>query len=464
MTFHNKISLLAMVFWLAGCSEQAPQETTRNASQGTPAAASLDAETESVPVNTPNQTALVADDISASEIAKPNADVVRLAKPSLPVAAALDGVNYAVLRRGQTVTSLLSKHGFKARDVYLLAEALEGVLNIDKLRAGSAIAIERNGAQRRLSFAGEYAERIDAIFTQGQWQVQKSRVPTRIEVAEHAVVIDHSLYGNAAAADIPGDIINAALLALSHFIDFQREVYTGNRFEVVFERTLVSQDEALFSHMQTPLQATYLRFENSENDYRLFRFDGSFYLEDGSLAESFLLKTPLNGARLSSHYGQRKHPILGYTRMHRGLDFGAPLGTPIMAAGKGVIKRADWYCEYGNAEIIQHADGYETLYAHMQGFADGITAGTEVAQGDVIGYLGNTGLSQARHLHYEVYKDGKSVNPLNLKKRSSVRLSGTRLNEFNAYISSVEARTERPAQLESGARQIYAEQVTSGAQ
>lgn len=458
MTFLHKISLLAFAVLLLGCSDTTSIEEPRDTTETT-----VEAE-QDVPVSEQRQAVLVADtnEVSRKLAARPSE--IRLAQPQLPVATALEGVTYAVLRRGQTVTSLLSKYGFKAREVYLLAEALDGILNIDKLQAGSAIAIERTPAQRRLSFAGEYAERIDATLQDGQWRVQKQRVPTRLEVAEHAVVIDHSLYGNAAAAEIPGDVINAALLALSHFIDFQREVYTGNRFEVVFERTLVSQDEALFSHMQTPLQATYLRFQNSESDYRLFRFDGAFYLEDGRLAESFLLKTPLNGARLSSYYGQRKHPILGYTRMHKGIDFGAPLGTPIMAAGNGVIKRADWYGDYGNAVIIQHADGYETLYAHMHGFADGITAGVEVKQGDIIGFLGNTGLSQARHLHYEVYKNGISINPLNLKKLSSVRLSGTRLNEFNAYISSVATRTERLAQLESGARQIYAEQVTSGAQ
>lgn len=359
------------------------------------------------------------------------------------------------LKSGQTVSTLLSKQGFSSQQIANLAIALRQVVPLNKLQAGSILAIDEVAGQRQVSLAGEYAIRVDATLNGDDWLVTKSKVPTRIEVAEHAIVINHSLYGDGAAAGIPGDVINSALLALSHFIDFQRQVYNGNRFEVVFERTLVTEDEALFAHQQTPLQPTYLRFRNSEDDLRLYRYNDAFYLEDGRLAESFLLKTPLNGARLSSHYGQRKHPLLGYTRMHKGIDFSAPTGTPIMAAGNATVKRADWYGSYGNAVVLQHDDGYETLYAHLKGFASNIKPGVKVKQGQVIGFLGNTGLSQARHLHYEVYRNGKSVNPLNLKKLTTERLEGQALEEFLAYVDELEDRTLRLAGFDSGDSMIY---------
>lgn len=164
------------------------------------------------------------------------------------------------LKSGQTVSSLLSKQGFSAQQIANLAIALRKVVPLNKLQAGSILAIDEVAGQRQVSLAGEYAIRVDATLTGDDWLVTKSKVPTRIEVAEHAIVINHSLYGDGAAAGIPGDVINSALLALSHFIDFQRQVYSGNRFEVVFERTLVTEDQALFAHQQTPLQPTYLRF------------------------------------------------------------------------------------------------------------------------------------------------------------------------------------------------------------
>lgn len=437
---------LTATLLLLGCSDE-PR----------PSAAKETAETE--PAATDKQTtAVLQPNASAQPDVRVTASKPKLADARTPeraFAAMSTEAQLVTLKSGQTVSALLSKHGFSAQQIANLAIALRKVVPLNKLQAGSIIAIDYVAGQRQVSLAGEYAVRVDATLTGDDWIVTKSKVPTRIEVAEHAIVINHSLYGDGAAAGIPGDVINSALLALSHFIDFQRQVYSGNRFEVVFERTLVTEDEALFAHQQTPLQPTYLRFKNSEDDLRLYRYQDAFYLEDGRLAESFLLKTPLNGARLSSHYGQRKHPLLGYTRMHKGIDFSAPLGTPIMAAGNATVKRADWYGSYGNAVVLQHADGYETLYAHLKGFASDIKPGVRVKQGQVIGYLGNTGLSQARHLHYEVYRNGKSVNPLNLKKLTTERLEGQALSEFLAFVEGVSDRTTRLARFDSGDRRIY---------
>lgn len=445
-------SSLVTAMLLLGCSD-APENVTENAAEernSTPQAGAREdsevAHNTLEPTEKPKPTIQLAGSSSAERsVTARERDFLAMSNEAQLV----------TLKSGQTVSSLLSKQGFSAQQIANLAIALRNVVPLNKLQAGSILAIDEVAGQRQVSLAGEYAIRVDATLTGDEWLVTKSKVPTRIEVAEHAIVIGHSLYGDGAAAGIPGDVINSALLALSHFIDFQRQVYNGNRFEVVFERTLVTEDEALFAHQQTPLQPTYLRFKNSEDDLRLYRYNDAFYLEDGRLAESFLLKTPLNGARLSSHYGQRKHPLLGYTRMHKGIDFSAPAGTPIMAAGNATVKRADWYGSYGNAVVLQHDDGYETLYAHLKGFADDIKPGVKVKQGQIIGFLGNTGLSQARHLHYEVYRNGKSVNPLNLKKLTTERLQGEELAQFTAFVEGLEDRTMRLAQFASGDSAIY---------
>jgi murein DD-endopeptidase MepM/ murein hydrolase activator NlpD len=142
------------------------------------------------------------------------------------------------------------------------------------------------------------------------------------------------------------------------------------------------------------------------------------------------MKTPINGARLSSGYGMRRHPIMGYSRMHRGTDFAAPIGTPILAAGDGVIQRAGPFSTFGNYVRIRHANGYETAYAHMSRFARGVRSGVRVRQGQVIGYVGNTGRSTGPHLHYEVLLNGSQINPVNLRVANGRNLDGRALELF----------------------------------
>ncbi|WP_390444159.1 M23 family metallopeptidase [Pseudoalteromonas sp. MTN2-4] len=152
------------------------------------------------------------------------------------------------------------------------------------------------------------------------------------------------------------------------------------------------------------------------------------------------MKTPLNGARLSSSFGKRKHPVLGYTRQHKGIDFSAPTGTPIMAAGKGKVLKANYSKSFGYRVLLEHHSGYRTLYAHLKGFAKGIKKGASVKQGQIIGYLGNTGMSTTRHLHYEVHKNGRAINPLTMKQPSNIQLKGNDLVAFKTHIQGVNQR------------------------
>ncbi len=167
----------------------------------------------------------------------------------------------------------------------------------------------------------------------------------------------------------------------------------------------------------------YYRFEEEEG-----RAD--FYDAAGQSAKRLLMKTPIDGARLSSRFGTRRHPILGYRRAHKGVDFAAPRGTPIKAAGDGVVERADRYGSFGNYIRIRHANGYKTAYAHLNGFRKGIRKGKRVRQGDTIGYVGTTGRSTGPHLHYEVHLRGKAVNPQKLKIATGKQLTGAALDRF----------------------------------
>ncbi len=164
-----------------------------------------------------------------------------------------------------------------------------------------------------------------------------------------------------------------------------------------------------------------------------------YFDETGQSAKKFLMKTPINGARLSSSFGNRRHPILGYTKLHKGTDFAAPPGTPIYAAGNGRIERAGPFGSYGNYIRIRHANGYQTAYAHMKGFARGMRPGAVVKQGQVIGYVGTTGRSTGPHLHYEVYINNKPVNAMSLKLPTGRKLEGEPLEAFLAERDRIDA-------------------------
>ncbi|HAD48006.1 MAG TPA: hypothetical protein DCF92_04130, partial [Idiomarina sp.] len=223
---------------------------------------------------------------------------------------------------GQNLTSLLTNEGLSAQQVVLLALTAQPLIDLGRLQIGAPLEISFNdNDQPRVRLAKEYGEIIDAIYEDGAWNVTKQTVPLRAETHEAAVTISSSLYEDAVAEDVPVTIINSAMMALSHFVDFQRQLQPGDIFETQYARSEVVRDKALFSHLQNPLKLSYLRFTNGGEDYRMYRFDGTFYFEDGRVAQSFLLKTPLNGARLTSHYGNRYHPVLGYNRQHKGIDF-----------------------------------------------------------------------------------------------------------------------------------------------
>lgn len=220
-------------------------------------------------------------------------------------------------------------------------------------------------------------------------------------------------------------------------VDFQREMRVGDEFEIVFEEYVDERGNYIRSG-----DILFAALDGYATDREFYRFTPSddgitdYFDAEGEAARKFLMKTPINGARLSSNFGYRTHPISGYTRLHKGTDFAAPTGTPVMAAGNGTIERASRFGTYGNYVRIRHANGYQTAYAHLNGYGPGIRSGVRVQQGDIIGYVGSTGASTGPHLHYEVLENGNHINAMSLDLPTGRQLEGPLLEEFN------EARAE----------------------
>ncbi len=241
--------------------------------------------------------------------------------------------------------------------------------------------------------------------------------------------IESSLYSAAMESDIEPNIIIEFARIFGFEVDFQRDIRKGDWFEIMYEKF---EDDN--NKVRDTGKIIYASMYVNREEINLYNFkynsEEEFYDIKGKSITKSLMKTPINGARLSSSFGMRKHPILGYNRMHRGTDFAAPSGTPIMASGSGTVIRARWCGGGGNCVKIKHNSTYETIYAHMKSFAKGIREGKKVKQGQIIGYVGSTGLSTGPHLHYEVIVNGKKVNSQKLKLPSGKTLKGEERKQF----------------------------------
>ena len=241
--------------------------------------------------------------------------------------------------------------------------------------------------------------------------------------------IENNLYSAAVSAGIEPNIIIEFARIYGFEIDFQRDLRKGDTFEVYYERFVDNNGK-----VRDTGKIIYASMNVNNRDISLYAYEDKneigFYDVSGKSIVKSLMKTPINGARLSSAFGMRKHPILGFTRLHAGTDFAAPAGTPIMASGSGVVTRARWCGGGGNCVKIKHNSTYETVYAHMRSFAKGIREGKRVRQGQIIGYVGSTGLSTGPHLHYEVHVNKKKVNSQKLKLPSGKILKGDARQDF----------------------------------
>ena len=242
-------------------------------------------------------------------------------------------------------------------------------------------------------------------------------------------VIKNNLYNSAIEKKIEPNIIVEFARVFGFEVDFQRDIRKGDWFEIYYEK-FVDDNNKVRDTGKIIFASMYVN--GSEINLYNFKYKNyeEYYDIKGKSITKSLMKTPINGARLSSSFGMRKHPILGYNKMHRGTDFAAPSGTPIMASGSGTITRARWCGGGGNCVKIKHNSTYETVYAHLKSFAKGVKEGRKVKQGQIIGYVGSTGMSTGPHLHYEVIVNGKKVNSQRLKLPSGKILKGDARKDF----------------------------------
>ena len=275
------------------------------------------------------------------------------------------------------------------------------------------------------------------------YEARKIDAEFKFETISVKADIENSLYVDATRLGAPDKVVVQFANIYEYSVDFQRDIQPGDNFEMFFEVArnqhgeIVKAGDLLYtSFSPRGKQLEYWLFEDSQGRE-------NFYDASGKTAKRKLRATPINGARLSSSFGKRRHPILGYRRMHSGVDFAAPTGTPILAAGSGTVERANVYGGYGNYIRIRHTDGYKTAYAHLSKFARGVRAGTYVKQDQVIGYVGSTGASTGPHLHYEVHLNGNKINPRRLSQLSGKPLSKDQLPAFKTKRANIEALREK---------------------
>ena len=280
-----------------------------------------------------------------------------------------------------------------------------------------------------------YVKKVNNKFVAGE---DKKKLFSKLKLYE--VEIHNSIYESLKKIDTPDEIIMEFVQLYSFDIDFQRDIRKGNKIKIFFEIYTDSQNNYIKSG-----NINFSEIILDDESYELYRFqsEGDEFVEyfnsDGKSATKALMKTPINGARLSSGFGMRKHPILGYNKKHQGVDFAAPTGTPIMAAGTGHIEFVGNNGGAGKYIRIKHLNGYKTSYSHLSKYASGIQKNVKVRQGQVIGYVGNTGLSTGPHLHYEVIFNGKRINPMKMKLPSGKQLKDKNLEIFLAEKERINA-------------------------
>jgi len=358
------------------------------------------------------------------------------------------------LEKGDTINSVLEDLDFAPEEVGRAVRALSSRLKLTRLQIGQAVTLQvrtppdadakpvlealtiRPDARREITLRRD---------DNGAYSAAEKVFEVIAKLVRAAGTVDGSLIASADAAGVPRPALAEMVRAFSWDVNFQHDMKAGDRFAVLIEQSwttdgkLVDSGRVLWAEVTT---------DAGQQTYSVYRFKprggaDSFFYGDGQSVVRALLRTPLNLSRISSHFGMRRHPVLGFSRMHRGIDFAAPTGTPILAAGAGQVMQAGRRGGYGNWVKLRHGRGLATGYAHMSRIARGVRPGHRVRQGQVIGFVGSTGLSTGPHLHFELYRNGAAVNPLNVARTSQrTRLTGHDLAQFKAAVARIDRARE----------------------
>lgn len=347
----------------------------------------------------------------------------------------------ATLRQGGEIERTLRNAGVSAEDASTAAGLVADTVALPDINRGAALDIVLGRRPNKsvprpldlLAFRAAFDLRL-AVSRQGD-ELRLKKIPIAVNDAPLRITgtVGSSLYKSARAAGVPARLVAEYIKALSFGIDFQRDVGANAKFDIIFEHRLAETGETETGKL------LYASLDRGGKKLQMMRWTlggrEQFFDASGEATQKGLMRTPVDGARLTSGFGMRLHPLLGYSRMHKGVDFGAPHGAPILAAAAGRIEFAGSNRGYGKYVKISHGNGLATAYAHMSRFK--VSAGQRVQQGQVIGYVGSTGMSTGPHLHYELYRNGRAVDPRSVKFTSRTQLAGRDLNAFKAKLGGL---------------------------
>ena len=338
------------------------------------------------------------------------------------------------VKDNETLSSILENYSINQNEIETVRKKLSKKIDLSKLKTNQKIHFTVDQSRNLIrDFVFQISNKERILLTRNlednsfKHEIILTQLRKKIIYKENIIL--NSLYRSAVEQKIPANTVVEFARIYGFQVDFQRDIRKRDRFQIMYE-VFIDENKKI-------IETGNIIFANlilSGEDNSLYYFDdkesSGHYDKNGRSVQKALMKTPINGARLSSPFGMRKHPIDGFNKMHRGTDFAAPMGTPIMASGNGIIKKAGWWGGGGNCIVIKHNSTYQTIYAHMSKFASGIRSGLRVKQGQTIGFVGSTGKSTGPHLHYEVLINGKKVNSQTLKLPSGKVLKGDERKSF----------------------------------
>ena len=339
------------------------------------------------------------------------------------------------LRAGEGIGALLRRGGYEAKKISAAVNAIAGKASLRRLQIGTKFQITDKGFR----FIAKPGRDLYVIqHPDSGWLALTALRPIDSYLSFLQGAVEGSIYKSAMAAGVSESAYTEYVRVMGFSVDFQREIRSGDRFELLYETERDSIDGRRIGG-----RLHYAGLVLSDRSLGFFRYDEAddvvgWYDQEGNSAARTLIRTPITGARLSSSFGQRKHPVSGFNAMHKGVDFAAPLGTPIIAAGSGVIRESGWKGSFGRYIRIKHNATYDTAYAHMKRIAPQIRVGKYVKQGEVIGFVGSTGRSTGAHLHYEIMVNNRQVNPMTVSLPTGKRIDNQHLEAFKKTVTKID--------------------------
>ena len=336
-----------------------------------------------------------------------------------------------IVKKDQTFSSILDNFDFDNKKKFAIINAINAIYDLRELKVNQKIIflIDKNENVEKIIIELNFNTNLEADL-RSDIKIVKKELETFSEINSQEYVVSNSLYADGINNNIPNQILIKLIQLFSFDLDFQRDIQKDTKVSISYEKIFVKNKS---DYALGEIEYAKIIIKNNTLEYFKFLTDDGFidyFNRQGKNVKKSILKTPIDGARISSSFGMRKHPISGFNKMHKGVDFAAPIGTPVYAGGNGVIEMVGVNGGYGKYIRIRHNNEYKTAYAHLNSYRKGISKGVRVNQGEVIGYVGSTGRSTGPHLHYEIIYQNKKVNPLKLKLPSGKILKGDELARF----------------------------------